>query len=99
MGNCQSSTAATTLSLMLTVGMLGHLSRTPRATSKDGTVTDLVIPEIGERKKEKKRTIWYRQQKSGKNQTALYSGDTWRDKEWGGMGWLAGWVGWEVQDS
>lgn len=35
---------------MLTVGMLGHLSRTPRATNKNSTVIDLVIPETGERK-------------------------------------------------
>lgn len=47
---CQLSAAATTLTLMLTVGMLGHLSRTPRAKDMVSTVRDLVIPETGERK-------------------------------------------------
>lgn len=35
---------------MLTVGMLGHLSRTPRAKYKDSAVKDLVILKAGERK-------------------------------------------------
>lgn len=49
-GRRQSSAPATTVNLMLPVGMLGHLSRTPRAKDMDSTVKDLVIPETGERK-------------------------------------------------
>lgn len=45
--NCHSSAAATTWSLMLTVGMLGHLSGIPRPQCS--TVKDLVIPETGKR--------------------------------------------------
>lgn len=45
--NCHSSAAATTWSLMLTVGMLGHLSGIPRP--QYSTVKDLVIPETGKR--------------------------------------------------
>lgn len=50
-GDCQLSAAATTLSLMLTVCLLGHLSRTSTAKDKDSSVKDLVFPKTREERK------------------------------------------------
>lgn len=62
---------------MLTVGMLGHLSRTPRA--KDSPVKDLAIPKTGERKggrtgKRKREQYGTESKRAGGNRLAYIPG-------------------------
>ncbi len=63
--------------LILTVGMLAHLSRSPEAKYKDSTVKDLGMRETEREKEEgrvRKRTIRHKEQKSGRKSLAYIPG-------------------------